>query len=193
MDEARRDIGGGNPPDEAAAVLRFWFEELAPEQWWKRDEAVDRAIAERFAALHARLSEGVPADFLETARGRLAAVIVLDQFSRNLYRDDARAYANDPQALALAKETLARGLAAELTASEKTFLYMPFQHSEDAGDQARSVELFAALGEAESLDFAQKHKLVVDRFGRFPHRNAVLGRESTPEERAFLERESWFW
>lgn len=180
-------------PETAQAVLQFWFEELGPEQWWKADEAVDAAIRERFGALHARLAEAVPAEWLDTAHGRLAAIIVLDQFSRNLYRGDPRSYAQDPAALALAKETLDLGLAQELTAPEKTFLYMPFQHSEKADDQARSVALFTALGDAENLDFAEKHKLIIDRFGRFPHRNRVLGRESTQEERAFVEKERWFW
>lgn len=182
-----------NVPDEAEAVLRFWFGELDRKQWWKGDIAVDRIVADRFRALHDRLAEAVPQSWLGSARGRLAAVIVLDQFPRNLFRDASRAFATDPQARALARETVELGLDAELTTDERLFLYLPFEHSEDAADQARSVELYRALGDAEALEFADKHKQIIDRFGRFPHRNAVLGRETTDEEWEFLKEHSWFW
>ena len=173
-------------PQETQSVLRFWFTELAPEQWWKMDAAVDRLIAERFTDLHAKLADGVPESWLASAHSRLAAVIVLDQFSRNLYRDDARAYACDACALALAQETIELELDAELSKDEKAFLYMPFEHCEEAAMQDRSVALFTALGDDNYLDFAVRHKVVIDRFGRFPHRNKDLGRESTPEEEVFL-------
>lgn len=180
-------------PEPASRILDFWFGELKPEQWWKRDEAVDTMIRKRFLALHESLASNVPAEWLETARGRLAAIIALDQFPRNLFRDDARSFATDGKALALARETVAKGLDEAMNESERAFLYLPFEHSENAADQAQSVALYKKLGNAETLDFAEKHKLIIDRFGRFPHRNGMLGRETTDEERAFIEKENWFW
>lgn len=180
-------------PGEASDVLGFWFGELTPEQWWKRDDAVDAAVRTRFLALHERLADHIPAAWLASARGRLAAVIALDQFPRNMFRGSARSFATDPQALALAKETVSLGLDKQLSDNERIFLYVPFQHAEDPRDQAESVRLYKALGNANSLDFAEKHKLIIDRFGRFPHRNAMLGRETTQEEKDFIEKENWFW
>ena len=180
-------------PEAAAGVLRFWFDELRPEQWWQRDGDVDAAIRTRFAALRKTIADDVPPDWLPTARGRLAAVIVLDQFSRNLFRNSARAFETDTAALALAVESVDAGLDEQLTKDERVFLYLPFEHSEDAEMQARSVALYEKLGDEATLDYARKHKLVIDRFGRFPHRNAVLGRETTDQEREFLEKENWFW
>lgn len=138
-------------------------------------------------------ANGAPAAWTQTARGRLAAVIVLDQFPRNLFRNSPLAFASDASALALAVESVDAGLDETVSEDERGFLYMPFQHSEDAEQQARSVALFQRLGDEKSLKFAEQHKQVIDRFGRFPHRNEVLGRETTEEERAFLEKESWFW
>lgn len=180
-------------PDDAAGVLRFWFGELRPEQYWTQDDHVDSAIEARFSTLYDQLAADVPADWLETARGRLAAVIVLDQFPRNMFRGSAKAFDTDARALALAKETVDTGLDRTLTIDERKFLHVPFQHSEIPDDQVLSVALNAKLGAPVALDFAEKHKLVIDRFGRFPHRNDVLGRETTDEERDFLENESWFW
>lgn len=180
-------------PPEAAAFLAFWFKELNPKQWWTRDPDVDEVLRQRFSALHDRLTHHVPDDWLETPRGTLAAVMVLDQLPRNLFRDSPRAYATDAMALALARRAVERGFDALLSKDERIFLYVPFQHSEDAADQARSVELYAKLGDDNSADFARKHKEIVDRFGRFPHRNEVLGRQSTPEEVAFLKGPALFW
>lgn len=173
-------------PARIGEVLAFWFGELAPEDWFMGGEAVDAKVRERFSDLHEALREAVPESWRATARGAIAAVIALDQFPRNLYRGDARAFAADAAALALAKEALARGLDREMTEDERRFLYLPFEHSEDPADQERSVELFAALGDERSLEYAVRHKVVVDRFGRFPHRNEALGRASTPEEIEFL-------
>ena len=168
-------------------VLGFWFGEFTPEQWFKKDEAVDAIIRARFLALHAQLAAGPPASAATDPRTALAAAIVLDQFPRNMFRGSPRAFATDPQALALAIAAVDAGLDQKLTPSERTFLYVPFEHSEDKAVQARSVALFTALGNANYLDFAIRHKVIVDRFGRFPHRNAVLGRASTAEEIAFLK------
>lgn len=180
--------GGARTADEAAeAVLAYWFGELEPKQRFMRDDAVDAAIRDRFGALHDELSAGVPAEWLETPRRALAAVIVLDQFSRNLRRSDAGAFAQDEAALALAEAAIARGDDAALRPEERHFLYMPFMHSEKPAHQRRCVALIEGLGNGEALDFALRHKAIIDRFGRFPHRNETLGRKTTAEEAAFLK------
>lgn len=174
--------------DEVRGVLSFWFEELEPRQWFEKDDALDRRIRERFLVLYERLAVQGAGGWAHTAHGALAAVIVLDQFPRNMFRGDARSFASDALALTVAEQAIGAGLDAALDATHRKFLYMPFEHSEDAAMQARSVALFAALGDADSLDYALRHKQVIDRFGRFPHRNALLGRSTTAEEAAFLEK-----
>ena len=175
-------------PDSAHIdeVLRFWFAELSPEDWFGGGEAVDERVRERFLDLHENLRDGVPAAWRATPRGMLAAVIALDQFPRNMYRGDSRAFAADATALALAREAIARGFDRTMTDDQRKFLYLPFEHSEDPSVQARSVELFAALEDEETTGYAIRHKEIIDRFGRFPHRNVALGRESTLEELEFL-------
>ena len=168
-------------------VLRFWFEELTADDWFGGGDAVDDRIRTRFRELHEALRDHVPESWRESARGMLAAVIALDQFPRNLYRGDPRAFAADRTALALAQEAIERRFDRELSNDERKFLYLPFEHSEDPAVQARSVQLFATVDDGESLGYAVRHKEIVDRFGRFPHRNDVLGRESTPEEIEFLK------
>lgn len=173
-------------------VIEFWFgtepepTEETMRRWFVRDEAFDAEIRTRFGALHAQAAAGGLTDWLATPRGTLALVIVLDQFSRNMFRDSPRSFATDPLALSIAERAIAAGFDQQLDRQQRWFLYMPFQHSEDRAVQARSIELFAQLGDAGSLDYAHRHKEVIDRFGRFPHRNAVLGRDSTPEELQFL-------
>ena len=167
-------------------VLAFWFEELTPDDWFGGGDEVDDRIRERFLALHEALRDGVPESWRATARGMLAAVIALDQFPRNMYRGAREAFAADPTALALATEGIELGLDRELSNDERKFFYLPFEHSEDPAVQARSVELFAALEDEDTLGYALRHKEIIDRFGRFPHRNEALGRESTPEELEFL-------
>jgi uncharacterized protein (DUF924 family) len=173
-------------------VVHFWFEELQPKGWFTRDEAVDATIRKRFGALHASLIEKVPASVLTTPLGALATVIVLDQFSRNLYRNSSRAFTCDPTALAIAQEAIRAGFDRQLERNQRVFLYMPFQHSEDRDVQHRSIELFTELGDANVLDYARQHRDVIERFGRFPHRNRMLGRESTPQEVEFLKTHSGF-
>jgi uncharacterized protein (DUF924 family) len=173
-------------------VVHFWFEELRPEAWFARDETVDATIRKRFGALHASLTEKVPAAVTATPLGALAAVIVLDQFSRNLFRNTSRAFTCDPTALAIAQEAIGSGFDRQLERNQRTILYMPFQHSEDRAVQQRSVELFTELGDANTLDYAKQHRDIIERFGRFPHRNRVLGRESTPQEIEFLKTHSGF-
>jgi uncharacterized protein (DUF924 family) len=168
-------------------IVQFWFEELSPEDWYKADAQRDAEVRRRFGPLYEKLSVTVPQDWLETPKGWLAAILVLDQFPRNMFRGDPRAFATDARALALAKNAIAKGVDMRLQPDERAFIYLPFQHSEDRADQARSFELFTALGNPNNLDFALRHKAIIDRFGRFPHRNAVLGRASTEEESVFLK------
>jgi uncharacterized protein (DUF924 family) len=168
-----------------ANVYRFWFEDLQPEAWFRSDPAVDARIRERFSDLHRSLMLNPIS--VTTPQAAVAAVIVLDQFSRNMFRAAPAAYAADPLALRLSQAAIAAGLDRLLSARERQFLYMPFQHSEDRAVQRRSVELFADLGAPEQLGFAEQHRAIIERFGRFPHRNAVLGRASTPAELEFLK------
>lgn len=180
-------------PEDARRVLDFWYGALKPEQWWKRDEKVDAGIISCFASVYECLVDDVPEEWLASPRGCLAAIIILDQFPRNMFRDDPRAYATDAMALEIARQTVAAGNDVKLSPSERGFLYMPYQHSEDSRIQALSIELFEALGDASQLDFAIKHKQIIDRFGRFPHRNKCLGRNSSTEEEEFLKAPGLFW
>jgi len=171
--------------DWVAGVLRFWFEECAPEQWFEKDEAFDAAVRARFLELHARVARLAPEECLGDAETALAATIVLDQFPRNVFRDTPGAFATDANALAIALVAIARGLDVRVPEARRKFFYLPLMHAEDADAQARSVQLFAPLNE-DDLRWAKAHKAIIDRFGRFPHRNAILGRVSTPEEVEFL-------
>jgi uncharacterized protein (DUF924 family) len=169
-------------------IVGFWFEELTPKDWYRKDAALDAEIARRFGRVFEEISAKVPPAWLATPDGFLAAILVLDQFPRNLFRGDPRAFATDEAALDLAKRAIAEGIDLKLPPEQRAFVYMPFQHSEQKADQTRSSELFAALGNPLNLDFAIRHKAIIDRFGRFPHRNEILGRASTDEEAAFLKQ-----
>ncbi len=180
---------GGNNADASWVdeVIGFWFEELSRAAWYERDAATDDAIRARFGPLYERLSTAPPDIDGATARTVLAAVIVLDQFPRNMFRDSPKAFACDGTALALVEAAIARGQDRALTVRERHCLYLPLQHCENPAVQARACALYAEMGDSEGLDYAQRHKAIIDRFGRFPHRNAVLGRASTPEESALLK------
>lgn len=167
-------------------VIRFWFSEIDPKQWWQKDKAFDAAIRHRFGSLHKQATVGELADWRETASGSLAEVIILDQFSRNIYRDRPEVFASDPQALTLAQFAIAKGWDAELSSDQRAFLYMPFMHSESALIHQQAVRLFESLEDTTYLNFELKHKAIIDRFGRYPHRNKILGRESSTEEAEFL-------
>ncbi|HYI40818.1 MAG TPA: DUF924 family protein [Allosphingosinicella sp.] len=162
-------------------VLAFWFG-LSKAQWWKAHPALDADIRDRFLGLWETERENVPEAFLGSARAAIAAIILFDQFPRNMLRGHADQFSTDPLALAIAKGAVDRGLDEGMSEAERGFLYMPFQHSEDIEDQRRSLALFTALGDDYQLGFARKHHDVVERFGRFPHRNAVLGRPPRPAE-----------
>jgi uncharacterized protein (DUF924 family) len=167
-------------------ILKFWFEDIKQSQWWRKDEAFDGMIRDKYLALHGRATKCELYQWRATARGRLAEIIVLDQFSRNIYRDQAGSFAADALALALAQEAIALGADKQLTVLEQGFLYMPFMHSESAAIHIDAIALYEACGLASSLAFERKHKEIIDRFGRYPHRNAILARTSTPPEIEFL-------
>ena len=178
---------------DAAAVLRFWFDEVPPEQRFAKDAALDRTIAERFGKLRARVAADAALGWRDRPDHLLAAIVLLDQFSRNLFRDTAAAFATDDLALELARHGIAMGWDEGMPAEHRAFLYMPLMHAEDADVQAESVALFTALGDPENLKFAREHADVITQFGRFPSRNAALSRESTPAEREYLSRPDAGW
>ncbi|MGH1341498.1 MAG: DUF924 family protein [Nannocystales bacterium] len=186
------------------AVITFWFGNAtaqAPaagfrQRWFKKSDDFDREIREHFGDLHAALMAGQHAEWLETGLGCLARILVLDQFSRNMFRDTPAAFGSDTLALATTDHVLEQGSLTELSPDGQCFILMPLMHAEDRGRQAQSVEQFTALAERapeqpglrNNVDYAHRHKEIVDRFDRYPHRNAILGRESSPEEVEFLQR-----
>jgi uncharacterized protein (DUF924 family) len=167
-------------------VLQFWFEEITPSQWWKLDPVFDRQIAERFTELHGQASRAELFEWRVDPLGRLAEVIVLDQFSRNIYRGEGQAFACDNLALVLAQEAVAAKADLVLPVAQRVFLYMPYMHSESRLIHEEAVKLFARNAPTSNYEFELRHKAIVDRFGRYPHRNSVLGRASTAEEAVFL-------
>jgi len=176
--------------DWRSEVLKFWFG-LDREQWWRGGPELDHRISERFLKLWAEKRQ-LPADtFLTDPLTALAAVVLFDQFPRNMFRGHADQFSTDHLALAIAREAVDRGLDDELEPQERGFLYMPFQHSENLADQRRSLQLFTALGDDYQLGYAKKHLEVIERFGRFPHRNAILGRAPRPAEIAAGDVVPW--
>ena len=171
-------------------VLDFWFG-LSPEQWWKADPELDSEIVERFRELWEEQRQCPAETFLVSPEEALAAVILFDQFPRNMFRGHADSFSTDHLARAIAKAAIERGYDDALTPQQRGFLYMPFQHSEDLDDQLRSVGLFTTLGDPEQLRFARLHHDVIQRFGRFPHRNAMLGRKPRPDEIAAGDVVPW--
>jgi uncharacterized protein (DUF924 family) len=168
-------------------VLDFWFDPRTEPHWWRRSDAFDAQVAARFGALHAAATRCELWEWRTGAEGRLAEIVVLDQFSRHLGRGSAAAFAADPLALALAQTAVVLGADRQVEARRRVFFHMPFMHSESRAIHVVAEALFDADGDPRNLDFERRHKAIVDRFGRFPHRNAVLGRESTPEELEFLK------
>jgi uncharacterized protein (DUF924 family) len=169
-------------------VLQFWFAESGPERWFNKNPAFDEEVRQRFLALHEGLASCADASLLTDARTALAAIIVFDQMSRNMFRDTPRAFATDSRALWLAQEAIARGFETDLTKDERMFVYLPFEHSEEPQTQARCVALMATLNDPELTKWAEAHHRIIDRFGRFPHRNSILGRDSTADEIEFLKQ-----
>ena len=167
-------------------ILHFWFEELTPKQHFVKDAALDETIRTRFGTKLEAAARCELFAWRTTAAGRLAEIIVLDQFSRNVYRDTPRAFAQDALALVLAQELVASGQDGSLPVTQRVFAYMPYMHSESALVHTQAVVLFTQLGIEGNLDFELRHKAIIDRFGRYPHRNGVLGRSSSAEELALL-------
>jgi len=167
-------------------VIKFWFEDINPAKWWIKDAAFDQTIVDRFSELHKRAVAGELFHWRRSAEGRLAEIIVLDQFSRNMYRDSARAFAFDGMALALAQEAIASGADRELTQLQCSFLYLPFMHSESPVIHQQAVFLYQGNDIQKNLEFELQHQAIIEQFGRYPYRNHILGRESTAAELAFL-------
>jgi uncharacterized protein (DUF924 family) len=170
----------------AADVVSFW-REAGPQAWFKKDAAFDEEIRRRFLKTHEAAAAGQLTEWEQSAQGALALLILLDQFPRNMFRGTARMFASDPLARAIAAGAIVRGFDAAVDTDMRGFFYLPFEHSEDPADQTRSVAFFRAADDADGLKWAELHADIIRRFGRFPHRNAVLGRETTAEEQAFLD------
>lgn len=169
-------------------ILQFWFEELTPRQWYRRSARLDADMAERFGSTLDAAGYCELWQWRDSVPGRLAEIIVLDQFSRNIHRDTAAAFDNDPLALALAQEAVARGADRELPPERRAFMYMPYMHSESATIHEQAMVLFDQPGLETEFDFEHRHREIIQRFGRYPHRNAALGRTSTSEEVDFLSQ-----
>lgn len=169
-------------------ILDFWFNPEHQSLWFSKSDAFDQKIRQNFSKVHAQAVQAELWSWRKTADGRLAEIIVLDQFSRNLYRDQPLAFAQDGLALALAQEAISLNLDAQLNPEQRSFLYMPFMHSESKMMHEFALKLFQRLGNPVNLDYEKRHKKIIERFGRYPHRNKILGRESTPEELEFLDQ-----
>lgn len=176
----------------ATDILQYWFEQLPPEKHFAKDEEVDQEIRRRFGDLHAELSREIPTDWRKGHHRRLAAIILLDQFSRNLYRGDGRAFAQDAAALRIANQAIASGDLDRLPARRATYAVMPLMHAENLTDVARSVTLLTRIGQFENARFGRLHLHVIERFGRYPGRNEALGRKNTPAEQAYLAKGGGF-
>jgi len=156
-------------------IIKFWFEEVSQTQWWKKDVQFDQLIASRFSEVHGQASRGELYHWRDTAAGRLAEIIVLDQFSRNIYRNLPLSFAADSLALVLAQEAIRFAADKEVSEGQRSFFYMPFMHSESAIIHQQAVLLYKAFGDEGNLKFELRHKVIIDRFGRYPHRNEILG------------------
>lgn len=173
-------------------LLRYWFKELTPEDWYTAKAETDAAIRDRFLPLYNKMFAAPPEEARSDPDAALAAVILFDQFPRNMFRGQAMAFASDDLAIDLARNALDKGFDEGLSSKRKQFLYMPLMHSEVLADQERCVSLFKTLGNGEGLRYAIEHRDIIARFGRFPHRNRVLGRDSTEDERRFLQEHAGY-
>jgi uncharacterized protein (DUF924 family) len=179
--------GSAHAPLLAAVDVATFWRAASPPKWFSKDVDFDREITTRFLAAHEAAAAGRLSDWEATPEGAFALLILLDQFPRNMFRGSARAFATDPLARAVADRAIARGFATRAADTERAFFYLPFEHSEKLADQERSLALWRQSGSGEIDKYAQTHADIIRRFGRFPHRNAVLGRATTPEEQAFLD------
>ncbi len=174
-----------SPPFED--IIQFWFVEAGPKHWWKKSDAFDDLVRQRFLPTYEQALVGETDEWRCNPYGRLAEIIVLDQFPRHMFRHTAGAFEADNVALVLAQEAVRAEADQALSIDERPFLYMPFMHSESVSVHQKALQLFAADGMGSNLDFEKKHLAILERFGRYPHRNAILKRDSTPEELAFLK------
>lgn len=170
----------------ASDIVRFWTD-AGPEKWFKKDASFDAEIRSRFLQAHKAAASSGLKDWEGSPEGALALLILLDQFPRNMFRNDRRAFATDPMALTIAERAIANGFDKKVDPKLRTFFYLPYQHVEDIGQQERGVALYRSAGDADGEKWAKIHADIIRRFGRFPHRNAVLGRETGADERAFLD------
>ena len=175
-------------PMHYSDITQFWFQELDPKDWFRKDKALDQAITQRFGDTLVAAAACELSDWRREPAGRLAEILVLDQFSRNIFRDTPYAFSQDTLALALAQEAIRCNAHQALSQVERKFIYMPFMHSESKAIHETAVTLFSEPGMEDNLRFELRHKEIIDRFGRYPHRNAVLNRQSSAEETAFLKQ-----
>lgn len=169
-------------------ILAFWFKDITSSKWWVKDSDFDSLIKDRFLTLHQQANQCELFEWRKSAKGRLAEIIVLDQFSRNIFRNTSNAFSSDPLALALAQEAVSLGKQHELNQIERSFLFMPYMHSESLNIHNIAVELYKSNGIQSNLEFEIKHRNIIEKFGRYPHRNEILNRESSNEEVVFLEQ-----
>ena len=179
-------MNSDQPIASSANIVSFWLD-AGPKRWFEKDESFDAEIRERFTAAYDAAAAGKLAVWEFTPESCLALLILLDQFPRNMFRGSAQSFATDPMALGITKQAIARGFDQATPMPARQFFYLPLEHSEDLANQERCVALFRALGDADLLKWAELHFDIIRRFGRFPHRNALLGRSTTPEEQAFLD------
>jgi uncharacterized protein (DUF924 family) len=169
-------------------IINFWYTQIPPRNWFIKDQAFDDMLKRRFGDIHKQVAAGELAHWRQKPLGKLAEIIVLDQFSRNLFRDSSKAFAYDGQALVLAQSAIAQGADVDLLPKQKSFMYMPFMHSESAAIHKQAIALFNQPGLENNYEFELRHQVIIERFGRYPHRNGLLDRPSTPEEQAFLNQ-----
>lgn len=175
-------------PFDYREVLQFWFEEIEPKQWWVKNRSFDKLIRDRFAEIHSQASRGELFSWRNSAEGRLAEVIVLDQFSRNMYRDTAQSFAYDSLALILAQEAVVLGADKAVKKERRPFFYLPYMHSESSVIHEVAARLYSELGSDSHISFEKRHREIIQQFGRYPHRNKILGRRSTQAEGDFLKQ-----
>jgi uncharacterized protein (DUF924 family) len=169
-------------------ILKFWFDEINPSQWWSKNDEFDQLISNRFSDVHSRAIRCELFEWRESTRGRLAEIIVLDQFSRNMFRGSPLAFINDPMTLVLSQEAISLGIDTLLEPVERSFMYLPLMHSESIKIHETAETLYRRHGMQSNLEWELKHKKIIERFGRYPHRNEILGRKSTQEELDFLKQ-----
>ncbi|OIQ18971.1 MAG: hypothetical protein BM556_06715 [Bacteriovorax sp. MedPE-SWde] len=169
------------------SILDFWFKELTPQQWWAKDPKLDTDIKRQFQKIHEDAKNCKLSHWRESPKGSLAEIIILDQFSRNIFRDTPQSFSCDPLALGLAQVAIEKGFDKQLSLQERAFLYLPYMHSESLQIHNEAISLFSAKGLESNLEFEMKHHTIIEKFGRYPHRNKILGRESTLEEEEFLK------